>query len=102
MRHATLALVLAALLAGCSTVTLRPEGTRKLATEPTHQETLNYYFWGLKGEHTVDVQAICGDREVLQMQAQDTFGNRVLTVLTLGIYYPRSARVWCGSKGSPA
>jgi hypothetical protein len=88
--------VLALILAGCSTVTLRPEGTGKLATEPTHEETLNYYFWGLRGEHRVDVRAICGDRQVEQMQAQDTFGNRVLTVLTLGIYYPRSVRVWCG------
>ena len=96
MKRALITGVLMLALAGCSTVTIRPEGTARLGTEPTHQMTYDYYFWGLAGEHRVDVQAVCGDRPVRQIQAQDTFENRVLTVITLGIYAPRSARIWCG------
>lgn len=96
MRRVLIAGALMLSLAGCSTVTIRPDGTSRLGTEPTHQMTYDYYFWGLAGEHRVDVQAVCGDRPVRQIQAQDTFENRVLTVITLGIYAPRSARIWCG------
>ena len=96
MKRGLIAGALMLSLADCSTVTIRPDGNGKLGTEPTREMTYNYYFWGLVGEHRVDVQAACGDRPVRQIQAQDTFENRVFTVITFGIYAPRSARVWCG------
>lgn len=86
---------LLALSAGCSTVTIQPEESQKLATAPTFQETRNFYFWGLAGETRVNVKEVCGDSTVSQMQSQQTFENGFLGVITLGIYAPHSVRVWC-------
>lgn len=88
-------LCLVALLSGCSTVTIHPQATQKLATEPTFQETRDFYFWGLKGETRVDVKEVCGASTVQQMQSQKTFANGFLGAITLGIYAPHSVRVWC-------
>ena len=94
------ALILAAsmtALAGCSTITINPEGVQKLDTQPTYTDRKHFYFWGLAGEHHVDVNEACsGDRPV-QMQAQKTFSDATLSLITLGIYWPRHASVWCKS-----
>ncbi len=90
-----LALPILVLFLGCSTVTVTPEGSRKRSDAPTHEERLNYFLWGLVGEPTVDVRAMCQDRAPVEMQAQSTFVDSLLTLITLGIYAPRSVRVWC-------
>jgi len=47
------------------------------------------------GEPHIDVKAICGDKEVRQLQTIDQFTDRLLGLVTLGIYSPRTAKVWC-------
>jgi hypothetical protein len=89
------ALLAAMLLAGCATVTIRPEGGTKVTGKPDYQKSENYFFWGLGGEHTIDVAEICEGKGVEQMQSQQTFMNGFLTAITLGIYAPKSAKVWC-------
>lgn len=94
---AKLAIVACLLIAssGCSTITIHPQQTHRQLTPPTYQSTEHFLFWGLEGETRVDVQEICGERDVVQMQTQLTFTNGLLTVLTLGIYSPHSVKVWC-------
>jgi hypothetical protein len=88
-------LTAAALLTACATVTVRPEGGPKTSDKPDYQASKNYFFWGLAGEHTIDVQAACAGRDVEQFQSQSTFVNGLLGGLTLGIYAPKTAKVWC-------
>jgi len=92
-RSLMLALVL--LFAACSTVTIRPKGTAKAGTDPTWSSSESFFLWGLVGEHRIDVSKVCGNKGVKQMQAQDTFVDSLLTLLTIGIYSPRTAKVWC-------
>ncbi len=89
--------LLAAMLCvgGCSTVTINPEVSGKLTAVPEYEDSKSFYFWGLSGEHRVDVKKICGDTEALQMQSQQTLVDGVLTLLTLGIYAPHTVKVWC-------
>ena len=47
------------------------------------------------GEHRFDVKKICGDKKVLQIQSQGTVSNVIFGILTLGIYSPHTARIWC-------
>ena len=89
-------LIAAITLSGCSTVTIQPDAKPKLSSNPTYEETKDFYFWGLSGEHTVDVKRVCGDKKVLQMQSQMTVENGLYGALTLGIYAPHSVKVWCG------
>ena len=82
-------------MAGCSSVTIRPEGGNRLSGEPTYQESKPYFIAGLIGESHIDAKNICGGSKVAQMQAQTTFVDGLLGSLTLGLYTPRTAKVWC-------
>lgn len=82
-------------LSGCSSVTITPGGKNQLANEPSYEESKPFYFWGLAGEHHIDVLKICSNNEPLQMQSQQTFVDGLLGVFTLGIYSPHTAKVWC-------
>ena len=80
----------------CQTVTISPKGHKhRYSNIPVYEQSQSFFFWGLVGESVVNVQSICGDRKILQMQTQSTFVNQLLTALTLGIYAPRTAKVWC-------
>lgn len=95
MKKMLLVMILAGLAAGCSTMTIHPKASYKRITEPTYQLTVPFYFWGLSGAHRLDVNAICGDKKPVQMQTQATVENMLLTLVTLGIYAPHTAKVWC-------
>lgn len=82
-------------ISACSTVTIRPEGQSKLSNEPTYSDSKPFYFWGLSGEHHIDVLKVCNASEPLQMQSQQTFSDGFFTMITLGIYAPHTAKVWC-------
>lgn len=88
-------LLLSSLLA-CSSVTVRNDHqgkeTQRLAD---YQQRFVFYFWGLKGEHSVNVREICQAKKVEQMQSVFTLADSALGLVTLGIYAPRTARVWC-------
>lgn len=99
-KHLSAALLTAVMLAGCATVTVRPAGGPKIADKPDVELTKNYFFWGLSGEHTIDVQPLCGSKGVEQMQSVYTFGDGFLGAITLGIYAPKSARIWCNMEGA--
>ncbi|QDP03082.1 Bor family protein [Thalassotalea sp. PS06] len=92
-------ILLGLVLTGCSTVTMQPEQTSKYVNPPTYEDSKNFFFWGLVGEHRVNVTEICGDKEVIQMQSQQTFQEGVFALLTLGIYSPHSVKVWCSEEG---
>lgn len=82
-------------VSACSTVTLSPDGKNKLVNKPTYEESKPFYFWGVVGEHHIEVLAICQTQEPLQMQSQQTLSDSVLALLTIGIYAPHTAKVWC-------
>jgi hypothetical protein len=85
----------ALLMSGCSTVTIRPQGGEKLRTAPTYSDSKAFFLFGKIGTHHIDVKEICGERKVAQMQTQGTFLDGFLGFITLGIYAPRTAKVWC-------
>lgn len=90
-----LLLLVAVSFVSCSTVTIRPQGTAKLTSDPTWESSKAFFLWGLIGQANVNVDQICHGRGVKQMQAQDTFVDGLLGTITFGIYMPRTAKVWC-------
>ena len=82
-------------LSGCSSVTLRQDQAVRNETSATFQKTYPYWWWGLSGEHDINVREICQGKAVDQMQAIHTFTDSLAIIFTLGIYAPRTARVWC-------
>jgi hypothetical protein len=93
-KHA-LVLGLAITTAACSTVTIHPKSNAQITSEPNYQDSKSFYLLGAIGEERVNVTEICGDKEPVQMQSQQTFGNGLATAFTLGIYAPHTVKVWC-------
>jgi hypothetical protein len=95
------AIVTAFLLAaaGCSTVTIARKGTGRLSSDPTYESSKPFFLGGLIGESHIDVNEICGKRGAQQMQTQHTFLDSFLTIITIDIYAPRTAKVWCAKEG---
>lgn len=85
-----------AMLVSCSQVTIRPEGGRKDTRPAPFEARQQFWLWGLVGEGHVDARAACGEKPVEQMQAVYSGMDVLLNIVTLGIYAPRSARIWCG------
>jgi len=84
------------LLLSCQTVTISPEGKKhKISSHPSYERTQNFFLWGLSGENTINVEDICREKPIKQMQTQMTFVNGLLSFITFGIYTPRTAKVWC-------
>lgn len=91
-----IALLSSICLAACAPATFRPSGGPKDVSKPTWQERKPYFFLGMVGEHEIDVGPICGNRRVDQMQTQFTFPDILVTLVSFGVYTPKTARVWCG------
>lgn len=94
-------ILLAISLAGCASVTATPDHMPKTASVPTFEERKHFYLWGLTpSSRYVDVAEVCGDRDVRQIEAQTTFTDGLLGLITLGIYSPRTIKIWCMSGGA--
>jgi hypothetical protein len=90
-----LVLCLAITATACSTVTIHPKSNPTLVSQPSYEESKSFYIGGLVGERRVNVTEICGEKEVAQMQTQQTFMNGFLGLITLAIYTPHTVKVWC-------
>jgi hypothetical protein len=91
--------ITALVLSSCSTVTLRDRGVAKIDSEPTYSDSKPFFLWGIVGKNHVDVKTVCNGRGAVQLQSQQTFVDGLLGVITLGIYSPRTAKVWCNEGG---
>ena len=60
------------------------------------KETITHHFFVSGVGVTVDAAKICGGAEnVVKAETQQTFVNGLLGFITLGIYTPLEARVYC-------
>ena len=76
-------------------MTIKPSSDVVVRDLPNYEDTRHFFFWGLMGEERINVTEVCADKDVAQMQSQETFVNGLLGAITLGIYAPHSVRVWC-------
>ena len=96
MKKMLLATALALLIAGCAQQTFTVQN-KPAAVAP--KETITHPFLRFSGigqKKTVDAAKICGGAEnVVKTETQQTFVNGLLSFITLGIYTPLEARVYC-------
>lgn len=86
-------LVCAALTSGCFNVTyqnptLPPNGI-------VHEGTSSFFILALVGENRIPVYQLCPGG-VSSIETGLSFPDLVLTVITIGIYTPRSYEIACG------
>ena len=78
----------------CSTDVYCSKQTGSSSTKGNHH--LYFFVSGIGQKKTVDAAKICGGAEnVVKTETQQTFVNGLLGFITLGIYTPLEARVYC-------
>ena len=79
----------------CSTDVYCSKQTGSSSTKGNHHHIISS-FLELGRRKTVDAAKICGGAEnVVKTETQQTFVNGLLGFITLGIYTPLEARVYC-------
>ena len=91
-----LATALALLITGCAQQTFTVQNKpAAVAIKGNHHPSF-LRFWNWAEEKTVDAAKNCGGAEnVVKTETQQTFVNGLLGFITLGIYTPLEARVYC-------
>jgi len=89
-------ITLALMLSGCAAVTITESGPSDFQYRPHYEESKHFFLWGLIGEHHIDITKICTLKQpVKQMQTKYSAMDVLWSTLTLGLYLPRTAKVWC-------
>jgi len=90
-------LVCSTLLLGCAAQTFTINGEHGEHGEvPTTQTSQHFFISGLGQEQITDAAKVCGGVDkIIKVEAQHTFVNGLLGAITLGIYTPRDAKVYC-------
>ncbi|WP_411751452.1 Bor family protein [Serratia sp. (in: enterobacteria)] len=84
------------LLTGCAQQTFNVKSEPVAA--PKQVTTHHFFVSGIGQQKTIDAAAVCGSSDkVVRTEVQQTFVNGLLGVVTLGIYTPREARVYCAN-----
>ena len=95
MKKMLLATALALLITGCAQQTFTVQN-KPAAVAPKETITHHFFcFWNW-AEENCRCSKICGGAEnVVKTETQQTFVNGLLGFITLGIYTPLEARVYC-------
>lgn len=91
----TLATLITLTATGCASQTahLRPK-----QISASHSETQAFFLGGIAQEKTLDAAKVCeGTQNVVKVESKQEASDVVLSVLTLGIYTPRTAKVFCNT-----
>jgi hypothetical protein len=67
----------------------------------TKEGTHHFFFWGIGQTKNENLIQICGDPDnIAKTQTIDTFPNLLGQVITLGIWLPRTYKVYCSDVAS--
>ena len=91
----TLLLSIIITLSGCAAVTITESGESNFQYRPNYEESKHFFLWGLIGNHHIDVTQICAEKPTIQMQSKFSAMDVLYSAITLGLYLPRTAKVWC-------
>lgn len=88
------ALVGASLLTACATQTGVVRNTANAT--PTYSKSQSFFIAGIGQEKQIDAHAVCGgEQNVAKVETIQTPKDVGLAIITLGIYTPRTANVYC-------
>lgn len=65
--------------------------------KPDYSKNLNYFAFGaLPLKQTVSINKVCGNESFRQAYVSHHFWQSLVSIVTIGIYTPRTIEVWCG------
>jgi hypothetical protein len=94
-RRVLCALLLAIAASGCYKATFMTNST--VVKGQDHDQWNSFFLWGLVGQETLDVRQFCAGGQVAQVRTGANVLTGLVSFVTLGIYAPRMAYVWCAA-----
>ncbi|CAM7092804.1 lipoprotein bor [Klebsiella sp. OBRC7] len=94
MKKLIMVVFAAAAISGCAqqSFSVNPGVT----VQPQQITTHHFFVSGIGQSKQIDAAKVCGGADkVVRTEVQQTFVNGLLGFVTLGIYTPREARVYC-------
>jgi hypothetical protein len=95
IRRAFLAALFAVMATGCYKATFI--SNPQVVKGADHDQWNSFFLWGLVGEETLDVRQFCSGGQVAQVRTGANFLTGLVSFVTIGIYAPRMAYVWCAA-----
>jgi hypothetical protein len=96
-----LTLVLSLLIStGCSSVRIvnLPDAPAGLV----YEENLDGWFGGFWGDRVIDVAGACPGEAVKEIRNYTSVEDFLITLVTIGIYVPRTAKIICAKESANA
>jgi hypothetical protein len=98
MKMINLVITSALLTTGCATQTFQINQGASVSSVPTKEQEQNFFVRGIGQTVSIDAAKICGDSsKITKVEATYTVSDAFFEFLTIGIYAPRAARVYCAS-----
>ena len=96
LRYYCLILIFTVFLGGCQ-VQVRYPSEFPSKNTITREEV--YWFWGLVGKKIYEVYDLCPQGRVYEILIYNTYMQSTYTVLSMGIYSPRTVSIVCSVRG---
>ena len=94
MKKLFFASMLTILASGCATQTFDMNG--RGVSVPDRQKMQVFYISGIAQKQSINAARVCGGvRKVAKVETQLSFVDGLLGAVTLGIFTPRTAKVYC-------
>jgi hypothetical protein len=94
MKKLMMALVATVALSGCAQQTFKINNG--IAEKPTQEIKQSFFVHGIGQSQTIDAALVCGGADkVIRTEVQESGMDVFLRIITIGIYTPREARVYC-------
>jgi len=94
MKKLMIAVIAAAALSGCAQQTFKLNNG--IAEKPTQETRQSFFVNGIGQAKTIDAAQVCGGADkVVRTEVQESGTDVLFRIITLGIYTPREARVYC-------
>lgn len=94
MKKLMIAIIAATALSGCAQQTFKINNG--IAEKPSQETRQNFFINGIGQSQTIDAASVCGGADkVVRTEVQESGMDVFLHIITIGIYTPREARVYC-------
>lgn len=94
MKKLMTAMVVATALSGCAQQTF--EINHGISEKPTQETRQTFFVNGIGQSQTINASRVCGGADkVIRTEVQESGMDVFLRIITIGIYTPKEARVYC-------
>ena len=96
LKQKALPLLISLIFTGCATQKIIVKSEDQGAA-PNFIKQQSFFFWGLGQEKPFDAKALCWgtNKDVVRLDVEQSTSDAVLSVITLGVYTPRTVKIYC-------